>query len=92
MSKRLFHEDAELNAKILNAEPEIQDYVVALQSENRRLQKKVAQLQAKNRSAKNRVTAAPPKHSKRRDHNVDMPGLMKLMFGERPADPSSPTL
>ncbi len=46
---------ASLRAKLKTADPEIQNYVTALETENLKLQRQVGNLQAKNVSLNNRI-------------------------------------
>ena len=47
-----------LNSKLKKCDPEIQEYVKALRSENAKLQRRIAKLEVDNFSLNNRVKAA----------------------------------
>ena len=49
--------EAELSAKLKQCDPEVQNYVSAIEAENSKLQLKIAKLQAKNFSSENRIAA-----------------------------------
>ena len=79
------HPDPELDAKLQNCEPDILRYIMELQAENMRFQKKIAQLQVKCISTDNRIRLLEDKFQKG-NHvtSRDIDRVRTRLFGSAP--------
>jgi hypothetical protein len=93
MKKPIVKQDPELKAKLKKSEPEVQDFVCALQAENLRLHKKIARYQAETVSAQSRVRVEEHHAQKRRklEPLIDkrLTEARRALFGELPEDKDS---
>jgi len=62
-------DSSDLEAKLKQADLEIQDFVSALKAENLKLQKKISKLEAEKVTLQNRITVLEEKYSKYIEHD-----------------------
>lgn len=77
----IFHPQPELQAQLRAAPPELRRYVLALHAV-------IADLEVKKVTPQPESAAHGKRAQKRGVHNVDMDGLRKMIWGERPAEDS----